>query len=931
MASISSLGIGSGLLTSELLENLIEAERKPAEARLNAQQELVDAKISAFGEVSSAVSTLSSALKSLNSLSAFNASTAVSSKPDALSATASSIAGSGNYSINVQSLAQQHTIATQSYNSVNEAIGTGVLTFRFGTTDVDEFNVYQSFAVNPEKTSRNIIISSSNNTLAGMRDAINNAKMGVQATIVDDGSGFRLLLTSEQAGAANSIELTATGTAGMSAFNFNQNSQAAAQTQAGQNAQFSVNGLAITRDSNLVAGVIPGVTLNLKETTTGPVSLSVGKDPAALIEKVQEFIGSYNKLKVLSDSLTRFSADSGQGSLLTGDATLRRMMSDIGGALRSVNSTLDIKSMSEIGITTNQFNSYQLELNATTFRDAFTSNPQAITSLFAANGVASDSQVSFIRAGSQTAAGQYAVDITRLATTGTYAGVTVAALGAGNIVIDAGNKSFTIRLNSSEVAINLTEATYASAAELAEEIQLQINSNAEILDAEDTVTVSFNAAQNRFDMTSNRYGAESVVQIVNISAEASATLGLVLNGQGPFRGNQMAALGNTTGDAADPFDTPLVVDSNTEFSLSVSGVSTGVLSLPQTTYNTPDELTSALKTLIDNAFADEGIEVFVNYVFDQDSDFGRLVFSTANAGDSFAFSNVNVEASQRLGLHLGNGAAPVSTRGVDVAGKINGIEAIGRGQILSAASGEEAARPGFYLNTAYGNLAASTSADRFRVAVDGVLSGNITLGAITNTDPLAVAAAMQAAINNDVALIAAGVSVQVQFDVNSGGFGIISNSTGATSSVQIANLQGNAASIFGFVTGSGAQGAIGRNAIGQADGATGLVVRIEGNSTGNRGIINYSRGVADQLSKLLDTFLSSEGLLGTRQASLGKELDAIADDRISLAQRLAKTERRLQASFLANDIIISKFNTTGDFLKSQLTMLEALATPRRER
>ena len=931
MATISSLGIGSGLLTSELLEQLIDAERKPAEARLDAEKALVDAKISAFGEVSSAVSNLSSSLKSLNSISAFNASNATSSNQDALSATASSVATAGNYSISVQSLAQQHTIASQSYASVNEAIGTGVLTFRFGTTDIDEFDTYQGFTVNPEKTSRNVIISSNNNTLAGMRDAINDAKMGVQATIVDDGSGFRLLLTSQDAGADNSIELTGTGTAGMAAFNFNQGSQTAEQTQAAQDARFSVNGLQVSRESNLVVGVIPGVTLNLKETTNGPVSLSISKDPAALIEKVQTFIGSYNQLKVLGDSLTEFSADSGQGSLLTGDATLRRMMSDINSALRSVNSTLDIRSLSEIGITTNQFSNYQLQLDASVFTAAVADDPQAVTSLFAANGVSSDNQVTFVRAGSQTKAGQYDVEITRMATTGTYAGVSVASLGAGNILIDSTNNSFTVRLNSSEVEIALTEATYATAEELAEEIQRQINSNADILSAEDTVTVSFNVAENRFDMSSNRYGAESVVQIVDISADASNTLGLVLDGQGAFQGNQLAALGNTTGISSDPFDTPMVVGSAIEFALSVSGVSTGVLSLPQTTYNTPDELTDALKTMIDAALAGDGIEVFVDYTFDADSGFGRLEFSTANVGDTFAFSNVNIDASQLLGLHLGNGAVPVSTRGVDVAGTINGVEANGRGQILSAASGEEAAVPGFYLNAAYGNLAASTATDRFRLTVDGVQSGNITLGTISNTDPLAVAAAMQTAINNDAALIAAGVSVQVQFDVNSGGFGIISNTTGPTSSVQVSNLQGNAGSIFGFVTGSGAMGNVGRAATGQADDASGLVLRIEGGGIGSRGTINYSRGVADQLSRLLDSFLLSDGLLGGKQTSLGKELSAIADERVSLAERLAKTERRLQTSFLANDLIISRFNTTGDFLKSQLTMLEALATPRRER
>ncbi|TFH72462.1 hypothetical protein E3V39_12910 [Gammaproteobacteria bacterium LSUCC0112] len=931
MATIQSLGIGSGLLTSELLENLVNAERAPAELRLDSRKALVDAKISAFGEVSSAVSQFNSSMKALNSVSAFNASTVTSSNQDALSATATSIAGNGTYSVNIQQLAQQHTIATQSYSSINEAIGTGVLTFRFGTTDIDEFDVYQGFAVNADKPSRNVIISSSNNTLAGMRDAINDADIGVQATIVDDGSGFRLLLTSDEAGADNSIQLTGTGTAGMTAFNFNQISQTATQTQAAQDAQFTVNGLAVTREDNLVVGVIPGVTLNLKETTNGPISLSVSKDPAALLEKMQGFVDSYNQLKTLGDTLTAFNAEageSGQGSLLTGDAALRRMMSEINGTLRSFNTTLDVRSLAEVGISTDQFSDYQLKLDAAKFRTAFTANPSAVTSLFAANGVSSDNQVEFIRAGSQTKAGQFAVEITRMATTGSYEGVSVAALGAGTIAIDSSNKTFTVRLNSSEAAISLTEGTYDTADDLAEEIQRQINSNSEVLDAEDTITVSFNAADNRFEMSSNRYGSESVVRIVSITTAAANTLGLVEDGYGPFQGNQLASLANTTGVSSDPFDTALVVDSDTEFEFSVNGISTGLLSMPQTTYTTPDELTTALKSMLDTALSGDGIEVFVDYVYDTEDELGRLVFSTADAGDLFEFSQVNVAAAQKLGLHENVGAAPVSTRGVDVAGTINGIEATGKGQILTASSSKDPAVPGFYLNAAHGDLSTSSVLDSFKVDVDGILSGNITLGVLVDTDPDAVAAVMQTAINNDATLMAAGVSVRVEYDTASGGFGIISNTVGPSSSVSISNLQGDASSIFGFAAGKGSQGAVGKSASGEADASAGLMVKITGGSTGSRGSINYSRGVADQLNRLLDAYLTPGGILGGRQAALNQELVNIADDRVSLNERLARTESRLAASFTANDIIINKFNTTADFLTSQLSMLEAIAKPK---
>lgn len=939
MSSIQSLGIGSGLLTSELLEQLIEAERAPQVRRLDREQEFIEARLSAFGEISSVLSDFNTAIKALNNVAAFNASQVTSSNDSALTATAGSVAAAGNYSINVQALAQQHTIASQSYSSVNEAIGTGTLNFRFGTTDIDGDGIYQGFTVKPQSQSRSVVINASNNTLAGIRDAVNAAKIGVQATIVDDGSGFRLLFTTTEAGADNSIELTTTGSAGMSAFNFNENSQTLTQTQAGQDAQFTINGLSVTRNSNLVTGVIPGVTLNLKSTTTGPATLSVSKDPAELMDKIQSVADKYNALKALADVLSKFNPDAGdkgQASLLTGDTGLRRIMNEVNSTLRAFSLNNDFRSLAEIGLRTDQFNGFQLTFDRADFTKAFNANAQDVTALFASTGVTSDNQINYLGTSSATQPGTYGVEITRLATVGTYQGVSVAALADGNIVIDSSNRNFTILINGLEADVQLAEGTYASADELAEHLQQQINGNSEVLQAEHTVTVTYNSDLSRFEMASNRYGSESIIRFTDISAATSATLGLVKDGQGPYKGNQLASLATTDGQSDSLFNSPLVVDSNTQFALSINGVNSGLLSLPGSsetpvTYNTPDELTAALKALIDDAYADAGIEIFVDYVYNADDDFGRLVFSTANAGDQILFGNTNLAAAGKLGLFTGNGAAPVSVRGEDVAGKINGIEAVGSGQFLTASSGSVPARPGFYLNAAIGNLSASTADDKFRVEVDGIISGDITLGVLANTNPETVAAAMQTAINNSPALLAAGVSVKVEFDVNSGGFGIISNSFGASSSVRVVSLTGNAGSILGFSTGRGAFGEVGRDASGTPDASTGLRLQITGGELGDRGTVTYSRGVASRMGALIDSFLAPGGILSGRQDALNVELNNLADKRVALDERIARTERRLAASFLANDIIISNFNRTADFLTSQLTMLEDLASARKRK
>ena len=811
MATISSLGIGSGLLTSELLESLLEAERAPIATRLDYQQEVAEARLSAWGELSSALSEFHSAARALNSSAVFNTSQATSSQESALSATAGNVADAGQYSVNIHQLAQQHTLASQTFSSVDDVVGSGTLTFRFGTTTLDEAGAYQGFAANPQTTARSLVLGSHNNTLAGVRDAINASDMGVQATIVDDGSGFRLLFTSKESGADASMEVTASGSGALDSFNFNQSDQGLAQTQQAHDALFTVNGLDISRNSNLVAGVIPGVTLNLKAVSSGPVNLTVSKDPEPLVERINAFVGSYNQLKTMSSMLSAYNAgdgdDNGQASLLTGDAGLRRMMNELDSTLRSVIGGDTFRSLAEIGIRTNQFNDYQLEFDRQAFDEALAKDARAVTSLFSATGRTTDSQVQFLQAGAQTQAGSHTLEITRMAEAGRYVGESVAALADGDIVIDADNRHFGVQLNGIQVSIALTEGSYDTAAALAEELQQQINSHEELREREHSVLVLYDADNARFELTSNRYGRESVVQLV-ASSEAAAT---------------------------------------------------------------------------------------------------------------------------SLGLAQGQGAEPEGSRGVDVAGLINGVEARGAGRFLTAAAGTVPAQSGFFQHGAHGDLSQISAEDTFRLQVDGVLSGPISLGTPTDTSPEGIAAAMQSAINNAPHFISAGVSVQVSYDADSAAFRIRSESAGESSEVRMMQLQGDAGALFGFALGLGSAGQAGSEASGDTNPAAGLRLQITGGDVGDRGVIHFNRGVADRLNTLMTNMLGSDGILSSRQEALSNELASIAEKRVALKERIERSERRLQSSFMANDLIIARFNSTGDFLTSQLQMLEALASPQQKK
>ena len=222
MASIESLGIGSGLLTSELVENIIAAERAPTELRLDRREAQTEAKITAYGEVRSALDKVQNAAAGLASNNLIRGTTATSSDDSALTATTNSTAEPGNFRVAVDQVASAHTLASKAYTSVNDTVGTGTLTFNFGTTQYDGVTGdYAGFDKNADLASFSLDITSENNTLSGLRDTINKNVDGVSASLVFDGTGYRLLMSSEKTGEKSSIEILATGDAGIQSLAYN--------------------------------------------------------------------------------------------------------------------------------------------------------------------------------------------------------------------------------------------------------------------------------------------------------------------------------------------------------------------------------------------------------------------------------------------------------------------------------------------------------------------------------------------------------------------------------------------------------------------------------------------------------------------------------------------------------------------------------------
>jgi len=188
------------------------------------------------------------------------------------------------------------------------------------------------------KTPFSVTIDASNNTLAGIRDAINGAagNNGVTASIINvnnatnTGTISKLVLTSKDTGVANGFSVAVTGDAGLSRLDTSVPANFTGVTAA--DAKILMDGQVATRSSNVITDVLPGVTLNLQSTATlnTDVNVDITLDNAAIKETISGFVTAYNALNSTTDSLGKFAGTTGgsNGALL-GDSTLRMIKNDL--------------------------------------------------------------------------------------------------------------------------------------------------------------------------------------------------------------------------------------------------------------------------------------------------------------------------------------------------------------------------------------------------------------------------------------------------------------------------------------------------------------------------------------------------------------------------------------------------------------------------
>ncbi|NOX08536.1 MAG: flagellar filament capping protein FliD [Gammaproteobacteria bacterium] len=607
MSNISSAGLGSGLDINGLVSQLIAAERQPTDIRLDVRETEYQAKLSSFGILKSSLSDFQGALKTLSQSSSFQARTTTSSDTTVLDVTSSVVATPGNYNVTVNNLALTHKLASGAFTATTDTVGTGTLTVRFGSYNAAE----TSFTVNPDAAAVSFTIDNNNSSLQGIRDSINAANQGVTANIINDDQGYKLVLSSQD-GVKYGMEVTVdegTGTpadntdnTGLSQLVFSAATKNnISSTVKAVDASVTIDGLTLSRASNVITDAVNGLTLNLK--TTGSSNVSVSLDKAAVKTNVESYVASFNSLMGAVNALTEFDVDKGEGSILMGDAMVRGISSQI----RNITSNLiegvsgTLTTLSDIGITLNSTNGL-LNYDGAKLQTALDNNFSEVAPLFAAMGQSTDALVQYISSNDKTEVGLYDINVSVMASKGYYngAGVLAADLATSPLTIDANNDTFTVKIDGVvSDAIKLTNAAYSSGANLAAEVQSQINADSKLLAQSVAVSVDYDNANNRLVITSNRYGAASLIDFqsvdTNMAADLGFSIGSTVGGDGK---DVVGTINGVTAAGAGQFLTGAVGSASEGLKLLINGGTTGARGSTNFTRGYADQLNTLMDSLL---------------------------------------------------------------------------------------------------------------------------------------------------------------------------------------------------------------------------------------------------------------------------------------------------------------------------------------------
>jgi flagellar hook-associated protein 2 len=420
MAQNAVFGINSNLDTQDIINKMVSLEARSMDL-VEAKKQIEQQKLASFQELKNRLQTFKSVVTTLNTESRFIVNKSVfsnnsfSDSNKVVDITTTSSASSGTYSLIVNNLATESKLITSGHAETTSSISSGTVTIVIGSS-----------------ASSTVTIDSTNNTLDGLRLAINNLGLDIKASFLNDGDAtnpYRLLISGTQTGSSGTVTMSTNITSGSVTMGFDT-------TQTAQNASLSLDGVSITKSSNTITDVITGAALKLQSAGSGAISLST--DTEAITTKVSDFVDEYNDLSLFLGEQLALDSETEQTGVLFGNFAVQNLQQILRSSISSKITGIsgDYTYLSQIGITTQSDGT--LILDTDDLSDALVDDIENVSQLFSSNGTVTNSSLAYVGFTSDTEPGVYDIRVTSGASTF----VQLSNSGASTFVTTSGSGNF---------------------------------------------------------------------------------------------------------------------------------------------------------------------------------------------------------------------------------------------------------------------------------------------------------------------------------------------------------------------------------------------------------------------------------------------------------------------------------------------------------
>lgn len=371
MSTFNIGGLATGLDTNSIISKLMDVERAP-EKVMQAKQQTYQSQIDVYNKIDTALTNLQNLAAGMNTSSTFKSMTSSVVDSTVLTVSASSSAATGTHTLQVNTLAKSQRQVSTGYAD-GTVFNTGSFTIDDGAGTVTTVNLAEG-----------------SNTLQGMVSAINSSGANVTASLINDGSSTpnRLVISGKDTKNYTvdfSGLTTPPGTAGAPAQVPTLLGPGDPSYQAGTDASFTLDGVAVTKSSNTVTDALSGVTLNLLK-EGGSTTFTVSNDTDAMTKKINDFVSAYNSVITQVNAQSKYDATTKTAGILSGDTTLRGIQSQLQNLLTATVSgvTGPYSNLAQLGITSDKTDG-TLSVDSTKLSSALSTNFNAVVDLFTHN------------------------------------------------------------------------------------------------------------------------------------------------------------------------------------------------------------------------------------------------------------------------------------------------------------------------------------------------------------------------------------------------------------------------------------------------------------------------------------------------------------------------------------------------------------------